>query len=329
MISRMQQADPSIEPGKPISIKKVTESFEKMRSQGGGRPSSNDDGLTAELLVPDFTVESEPAPLMGFGPAAELMAVEVTDDDRKQASDMMGRMDRDRDGVLSKRELERFAGNPMDFDRNRDGKLSLNELAIRYARRREVSEDSRKDRRGDRRDRRSSESNEPPPDIYGGRKSYRIVSGSQSVEGLPGYFTDKDANNDRQVEMAEFATKWTPELVAEFSGYDINGDGTITVQEALQEVNNRGSATSGDSSTASTSSSSGSSSSSSAGPLDDKYKKYAERLISRFDKNKDGELTATEWKTMLMSPAAADTNRDGRITLEEYGLWMQSRSKKN
>ena len=31
---------------------------------------------------------------------------------------------------------------------------------------------------------------------------------------------------------------------------------------------------------------------------------------------------------MLMSPAAADTNRDGRITINEYALWMQSRQKK-
>ena len=55
---------------------------------------------------------------------------------------------------------------------------------------------------------------------------------------------------------------------------------------------------------------------------------YAKRIVDRYDKNKDGKLTASEWKTMLMSPAAADADRDGTITINEYALWMQSRSKK-
>jgi hypothetical protein len=39
-------------------------------------------------------------------------------------------------------------------------------------------------------------------------------------------------------------------------------------------------------------------------------------------------LTASEWEKMLMSPAEADSNRDGRITVDEYALWMQSKQKR-
>ena len=34
--------------------------------------------------------------------------------------------------------------------------------------------------------------------------------------------------------MAEFATEWTPALVAEFNRYDLNHDGIITAAECLK-----------------------------------------------------------------------------------------------
>ena len=65
-----------------------------------------------------------------------------------------------------------------------------------------------------------------------------------------------------------------------------------------------------------------------SGPIDDKYIKVGQRIIERYDKNNDKMLTASEWEKMLMSPADADANRDGRITIDEYALWMQSRERK-
>ena len=66
----------------------------------------------------------------------------------------------------------------------------------------------------------------------------------------------------------------------------------------------------------------------SVGKADDKYVKLGQRIVDRYDKNKDGQLTASEWGKMLMSPAAADGNRDGKITVQEYASWMQSRQKR-
>ncbi|MCG8651486.1 MAG: EF-hand domain-containing protein, partial [Pirellulales bacterium] len=155
LIGRIQQVDPSVKPGQPIPLKKITEGFEKMRAEREGQSpstssrssSSADQALTVELLVPGFGLEEEPTPLMGFGATAEMLSVVVTEADEREAAERMRRYDRNRDGYLTKDELSsRFAGNPMDFDRNRDGKLSQSELAVRYARRREGEEAAKANR---------------------------------------------------------------------------------------------------------------------------------------------------------------------------------------
>ncbi len=243
LISRLQQSDPSIKAGQPISIKKVSETFTKMREQGtasrGNDPRSGnaaDEALETELLVPGFGVDSEPIPLMGFGPAAELLAVPVTDDDKREAAERMRRYDRNRDGFLTKDELSsRFAGNPMDFDRNKDGKLSESELAVRYARRREGEEEAKKAKRDDRRGRDGGGKVELA-DPYNKRTSYRNLATAKLPEGLPGFFSDRDANNDGQVTMAEYSSEWSDELISEYFAWDLNSDGTITALEARDAV---------------------------------------------------------------------------------------------
>ncbi|MEL6109763.1 MAG: EF-hand domain-containing protein [Planctomycetota bacterium] len=347
LIQRLQSVDPSIKPGEPISIQRVTESFQKMRGERGGDEGrsdssrggggSSDEALTPELLVPGFGLEAEPIPLLGFGATAEMMTVEVTEEDRRQAREMLSRFDRNpRDGALTKEELTRFSGNPLDFDRNKDGRLTEKELAVRYARRREGQEESRDDDR--RRDRSRDRDREvDPPDVYNGRKSYRELSSRELPEGVPGFLADKDRNGDGQVSMAEFASKWDDATVKEFFKSDLNRDGVITADEALRAVEEgsgssyTASSDSGSSDRASSGSSetkSGSTSSGGSGKPSERYLKYAQRILSRGDKNKDGKLTPSEWEDMLMSPAPADTNRDGSVTVEEYALWMESRSKK-
>ncbi|MDA7905036.1 EF-hand domain-containing protein [Rhodopirellula sp.] len=343
LIGRMAQSDPSIKAGQPIPLKKITDGFQKMREQrdpggsSGGPPAASgstaDDSLTPDLLVPGFGDEADPSLLMGFGAAAEMLAVEVTPADQRESEERMRRYDRNRDGFLTKDELSsRFAGNPMDFDRNRDGKLSVSELAVRYARRREGEEESKRSQSTASRSR-GREKKVEVPDVFDGRKSYRPTAGRALPEGLPGTFTDKDGNGDGQVTMAEFAKEWNNDVVAEFLDSDFNGDGVITADEALKKVE-KGSVSqlaatySGKTRSSKSAASAAPAPAASGGKADDKYVKLGQRIIDRYDKNKDGQLTASEWGKMLMSPAAADGDRNGKITVQEYASWMQSRQKR-
>ncbi|MEL6105052.1 MAG: hypothetical protein AAFU85_03415 [Planctomycetota bacterium] len=63
-------------------------------------------------------------------------------------------------------------------------------------------------------------------------------------------------------------------------------------------------------------------------PPSNRYLQYAKRIIARADKNKDGVLSGVEFDGMLMSPAPSDTNGDGIVTVQEYAVWMEKRSKK-
>jgi Ca2+-binding EF-hand superfamily protein len=338
IIARLGQSDPSIKAGQPISLKKLADSFAAMRGQGdpGGSDDSRragDEALEPQLLVPGFGIEEMPTPLLGFGAAAEMLSVPVTEADEREALERLQRYDSNRDGYLSAGEISRFSGNPMDFDRNRDGKLSQNELAVRYARRREGEEEARRDERRDDR-RREPEKPIEVPDVFNGRKSYRISSGRSLPEGVPGFFTDRDANGDGQVTMAEFSDDWSDEVVARFFESDLNRDGVITSAEALRSVEQSSSAPLVSTSTPAPTSSpspsppgSGPPAPPASGKPDEKYVKVVQRILERYDANKDGVLTPSEWSKMLMSPAEADANRDGRITVDEYALWMQSRTR--
>ena len=365
MISRLQRYDSSIEAGKPIPLSKITESFEKAREEresGGGYDrgdrgrgddrdrerndrQSADQAVTVELLVPGFgkqVGDMDPAPLLGFGAHADLLTIDVTEADEQEAASRMRNFDKNKDGFLTKDELTpQFAGNPMDFDRNRDGKLTAKELAVRYAVRREGTELAQQTREKTKPEKsteprsRSSEISDP----FNGRKSYRAQGSRAAPEGLPGFFTDRDANGDGQVTMAEFASEWNDEVVAEFFHSDLDRDGVITAAEALRAVEGAAAGPASVTTPKSMSSSVATTErtddrkrekgkdSTGDGKIESKILKVSERIIQRNDSNQDGVLTPSEWKEMLMSPAKADANRDGRITVEEYALWMQNGKK--
>ena len=347
MIPRLQKFESKIKSGQPISLKKMESAFEKMRADTGSSQSqtqsssnnsnnsNNDQSLIPELLVQGFGSETPPTPLLGFGSTAEMMSVTVTEADEREADERLRRYDRNQNGYLDKEELTRFSGNPMDFDRNRDEKLSRSELAVRYARRREFKEDAKNDgkSRKDNSDRRREDKTEIP-DVYNGRRSFRSSDEKALPDGLPGFFTDRDKNGDGQITLAEYASEFNDSIVAEFMESDLNNDGVIIPSEALRAVEQSDTSSEPDEkSTASSSRGSGSSKSKKSKSTDsdkpdEKFVKVAERIIKRYDKNKNGELTAAEWSTMLMSPAKADGNRDGKITVNEYASWMKSRERK-
>ena len=343
LLKRLESTDKNIVPGRPIPIKTLTAAFAKMRGQRTegdrdgrrsrderwrDRPESSagDKALESEALVPGFGNPTESEMLMGFGSAAELMIADVTDVDRREASKRLRHFDKDKDGFLTKAELtHNFAGNPMDFDRNRDGKLSLDELALRYARRREGKEQAARNHDGQSSaTKRSTSSRESEvSDLFGGRKSYRVVDARSAPEGVPGFFTERDQNEDGQISMAEFTDEWNDDELQRFYESDFNQDGIITVEEAIRSVEEGPAEHESTSSRAPQMQSNPSSTSSKF--VDPKYLSVAKRIIARRDKNKDGALTVSEWKTMLMSPVEADADKDGRITAVEYAQWMLAR----
>ncbi|WP_246112883.1 EF-hand domain-containing protein [Allorhodopirellula solitaria] len=378
MVERMASADPSIKPGRPIPMSKLTEAFSKMRSggdRGGGgrggddrgrggddrgrggdrgrgddRGDENEDPTAVAPLVPGFGVDIPVLPLLGFGPSAEIMAVVPAEEDLEEARNNLRRYDRNRDGQLDAEEIRRggFWGDPMDFDRNGDGKLSEQELATREA----VERNGKEANRQDRRDNPQSEVSDSEGGEFvdfEGRRSYRVYS-AESPEGLPRFFTDRDLNRDGQVSMSEYTSEWTSSLVAEFYDWDANHDGVIVASEVLKGVNGGLTASATRSGTApqnettvsrSSSASSGSSRSATSDggataeklempsePPTEKILSMAKTIIKRYDKNGDFALSAAEWGEMMISPAGADFNGDGRITVEEYAGFLTAKSKR-
>lgn len=343
ILERLKRENPGLDTSRPIPLSKITEGFQQMRSGGSrdGRSSEQVDPLETQLLVPGFGIPSElmPAPVLGFGPAAELFEVDVRPEDIQEAEERLRRYDRDRDGVLTESEMRRFDGNPMDFDRNKDGKLTASELAIRYARRRQGREENENRQRytTGRRDERRNSRDEETPDPHDGRKSLRLGS-NRDAEGIPDWFIERDSDGDGQIMMNEYTTRWTDELVDEFFEFDVNQDGTITANEAVlaksdgsspraapPDRSTDSSAMASRSESSSTDDSRRSTSSAPPGEISERNLKYAERIIARNDENNDGALVASEWEGMLIDPQPADADGDGRVTVQEYAGWLQNR----
>lgn len=109
------------------------------------------------------------------------------------AASVLGRFDRNRNGRLESSETQAL-GIPVGLiDVNRDSELSRDELQAYLS--------EKQDEAGD------------------------------TSEGLPGWFYELDANEDGQVEMAEFAQDWSDTTLLEFSRLDANEDGLLTAIE--------------------------------------------------------------------------------------------------
>ena len=110
-------------------------------------------------------------------------------------SAVLSRFDENRNGRLEMAEAARLGIPVGAIDADQDGELSRDELFAHF-------------------------------------KVLQDQTGGQ-VEGLPGWFYERDANRDKQVELTEFASELTDARVAEFVALDTNRDGLLTPQEVL------------------------------------------------------------------------------------------------
>ena len=259
ILRRMQERDPKIVPGKPIKIETLSGAIQQAResrTSGTDRSSSRSEPEPVEIepLVLGFGSEDEPpAPIPGFGPGAEEFALQITEEDRREAKRNLDRYDRNRDGILDEQELRsgRWREPALMTDRNGDGKLSLRELELRYAVRRNNapspssqasnSRDSSNDRSRGSYTRRDAGSRDTKGDAKKSSKSKRSKSKSYTVAGadeiiadlkLQAWFARDDKNQDGQVQMSEFSSSWSDKTAADFAQFDMNNDGVITPQEA-------------------------------------------------------------------------------------------------
>jgi len=183
------------------------------------------------------------------------------------------------------------------------------------------------------------------------RESYRFLSPQERLPAnLPEWFRERDADHDGQVMMAEYASDWSDSLAAEFERLDANGDGVIIPGECLASATVRPTAgatdspnvsvtprktevTPAESPAASDANASGTNSSDTnvsgtdvsapvAANIAPAYRKYAEGMIEKYDRNADGVLVPDEWSEMSKNPEAADTDRNGRLTAIEYAVWI-------
>jgi len=365
MLERMARNNPNIDMSKPIPITAITEAmsaFRRDRGEGGGGwggswggdspwgGNGGEESMTIEerVLVPGFGVKKELVPVPGFGSNPFKFNVKVEEQDLRDAGERVQRYDRNRDGTLDANELRegRWGDDPMTFDQNGDGKLTREELAVRSAKRRQNSTSSASNQRDNRsqsstmQQPRQDAEKEKVPDLFEKITSYRMADKDGNPKrpaGLPEWFVRKDIDFDNQVSMKEFASKWTDDVIEDFSRADTNGDGLITTRECLAAVK-RGyipgtsgsdSSSSSSSSTSSSSSSGDTVSSSSSGSsskptssgssADARMREWVAKKIKSYDKNSDGKLDVDELRAYDAKAdfTAIDTNKDGLADVEE------------
>ena len=329
---------------------------------GGNESSPYSERVTkVEPLVPGFGVPSVSTPPPGFGAESQLFTIKITEEDRREAERSFRYYDRNQDGKIDAEEMSRsrYGSDLPMYDRNRDGVITMNEMEYRYARRRmENTQDNRSrsgtsggDRREDDRRRGSRDGggeNREANSADGSNAALRSYRRKLPVErlpdGIPDWFARDDVDGDGQIAMNEFSASWTDGVLAEFNQFDLNRDGLITPSECMVAKNNgavRGGSIGPASSSApapattpapatgpATSEPAASAAappaSTSAGPVkvDPRYYDYFKKVIIKYDTNNDGELTPDEWSNMSKNPEAADTDGNGRITIEEYAIWQ-------
>ncbi len=204
------------------------------------------------------------APLNKTEDAGEQVEPPVSAKILRYADRLIRRYDTNQDSKLQQNEWKAMRGNPLLADFDGDKIITIEEMARRIARygyRRKIrlipktlevettselpllqpvttavadektTESATADKPGASAESTPSVTNQAPAkhDFRPGQRFY--VAPRHRVQGLPGWFTNRDANGDQQLTMSEFASKATQSDHNEFARLDANGDGVITAKE--------------------------------------------------------------------------------------------------
>ena len=140
---------------------------------------------------------------------------------RGLAEGMMRQYDSDKDGKLQREEWMAMLPQHHSADTNSDGTITTEELAAKLTSYAGGSGTS------------SSPTFASTGASTGAQRRFRTPA-ERLPAGLPSWFFEKDANQDGQVMMSEYALRWSEEQAAEFGRRDLNGDGIITAKESLK-----------------------------------------------------------------------------------------------
>jgi hypothetical protein len=142
----------------------------------------------------------------------------TSDKDREYARGLLSKYDTNGNRVLDEDEWKQISGDPEKADTNRDKRITYDELVARVANKRRVKEVG------------------STGNSYGDLRSYRLATATEKLpeEGLPSWFNDRDRDHDGQVSMHEWSRSWNSSTVRDFTSKDADGDGIITVAEALE-----------------------------------------------------------------------------------------------
>ena len=230
-----------------------------------------------------------------------------------RAMPVLAALDANKDGVISKAEIDNATGALRSLDANKDGELTEEEMRPDFAGMRGRSgRPSELSGRGG--------FGRPPEGNRGGFGS-GVERGSAGGDNpMIDRLMQMDENGDGKLSSNEVSERLSPL----FDRADQNKDGFATRDElgviasGASRDAGTGRPVTGNPNAVQPRSDS---------ELANIYLKQAQVVHSRYDKDSDGQLTAAEREKMLLNPEAADADQNGKVTVQEYALWMQVRAR--
>jgi Ca2+-binding EF-hand superfamily protein len=146
---------------------------------------------------------------------------------RRFADSLIRQYDKNSDGRLQADEWKEMRTEHQSADADRDGIITTDELAVKltnYASGSPASSSS------------GSFGSSGTSSGSVGRSVRFLTAAERLPAGLPSWFFDKDADQDGQVKMSEYATSWSESAATEFATWDRDGDGIITAKECLKQA---------------------------------------------------------------------------------------------